>query len=480
MTIETERGKIALALLKKATKFFGRGWKKMETDMTRGNPLPIILKFTLPLLMGNIFQQLYNMADTIIVGRFVGPDALAAVGSTGTIMFLVIGFSQGMSTGFTVLTSQRFGAGDENGAKRSVANGIILSSFVIAVMTVLSLAFMKTLLRVMNTPENIFEDAYTYISIICMGIVTNVFYNLFSSYLRSVGNSRIPLVFLMFSACLNVVLDLVFIINFKMGVAGAAWATNLSQGISAVLCISYIYKKVPVLTPKSQHWKLNEADTRRQLSVGIPMALQFGITASGTIIMQSAVNLFGSTAVAAYTAANKFQGMVLQGMVAMGQTMATYSGQNYGKGDIKRIRRGVKLVLGTEIVYSALSSVIVCLILPYALKLFFSGDVDITEMLPWAKTYIYLCAIFYIPLGMIFIFRNTMQGCGYGFLPMLGGVVELAARLITAALAIRFLSYPLASACDPAAWASAGLFTAISYVYIMKKVEKNRENSGSV
>lgn len=452
----------------------------METDMTRGNPLPIILKFTLPLLMGNIFQQLYNMADTIIVGRFVGPDALAAVGSTGTIMFLVIGFSQGMSTGFTVLTSQRFGAGDENGAKRSVANGIILSFFVVAAMTVLSLAFMRTLLRAMNTPGDIFEDAYTYISIICMGIVANVFYNLFSSYLRSVGNSRIPLLFLMFSASLNVVLDLIFIINFKMGVAGAAWATNLSQGISAILCIFYIYKKVPVLTPKRNHWKLNEADTRRQLSVGIPMAFQFGITASGTIIMQSAVNLFGSTAVAAYTAANKFQGMVIQGMLAMGQTMATYSGQNYGKGDIGRIRHGVRLVLGTGVVYSVLCSVIVCLALPYALRLFFSGDVDITEMLPWAKTYIYLCAVFYIPLGMIFIFRNTMQGCGYGFLPMLGGVVELAARLVTAAVAIRLLSFPLACACDPAAWLSAGLFTLISYVHIMKKVEKNRESKGPV
>ncbi|WP_077610928.1 MATE family efflux transporter [Clostridium sp. Marseille-P2415] len=452
----------------------------METDMTRGNPLPIILKFTLPLLIGNIFQQLYNMADTIIVGRFVGPDALAAVGSTGTIMFLVIGFSQGMSTGFTVLTSQRFGAGDTNGAKRSVANGIILSAFVIIIMTAVSLSFMRPLLMLMNTPENILEDAYTYISIICMGIVANVFYNLFSSYLRSVGNSRIPLLFLIFSACLNVILDLIFIINLGMGVAGAAWATNLSQGISALLCIAYICKKVPVLTPERNHWRLSEADSRHQLSVGIPMALQFGITASGTIIMQSAVNLFGSTAVAAYTATNKFQSMVIQGMMAMGQTMATYSGQNFGKGDIKRIRQGVRLALGTEVIYALLCTIIVCLGLPYALKLFFSGDVDIAVMLPWAKTFIYLCAIFYIPLGTIFIFRNTMQGCGYGFLPMMGGVVELAARLVTAALAIRLLSYPLACACDPAAWFSAAVFTGISYRYIMKKVEKNQADCGSV
>ncbi len=440
--------------------------------MTRGNPLPIILKFTLPLLIGNIFQQFYNMVDTIIVGRFVGADALAAVGSTGTIMFLVIGFSQGMSTGFTVLTSQRFGAGDENGTKRSVANGTFLSLFVIAFMTLISLTFMRTLLKIMNTPQNIMEDAYTYISIICIGIFANVFYNLFSSFLRSVGNSRIPLIFLVLSACLNIVLDLVFVINFKMGVAGAAWATNVSQGISAFLCIIYITKKVPVLTPEKHHWKLHAYDTKIQLSVGIPMALQFGITASGTMIMQSAVNLFGSVAVASNTAANKFQSMVIQGMMAMGQTMATYSGQNYGKGDIGRIKRGVRLALTTEVIYAVVCSVIVILGLPFALRLFFSGNVDMAEILPWAKTYSYLCASFYIPLGTIFIFRNTMQGCGYGLLPMLGGVVELAARLVTATLAIRFVSFPLACACDPAAWLSAALFTGISYVYVIKKVEK--------
>ena len=446
----------------------------METDMTRGNPLPIILKFTLPLLIGNIFQQLYNMVDTIIVGRFVGANALAAVGSTGTIMFLVIGFSQGMSTGFTVLTSQRFGARDEEGTKRSVANGILLSLFVVLIMTTVSLTFMRPLLKVMNTPANITSDAYTYISIICIGIASNVFYNLFSSYLRSVGNSRIPLMFLVFSASFNVILDLIFIVVFQLGVAGAAWATNVSQGISAILCILYITKKVPVLTPLKSHWKLHRYESRIQLSVGIPMALQFGITASGTIIMQSAVNLFGSIAVASYTAANKFQSMVIQGMIAMGQTMATYAGQNYGKGDIGRIKRGVRVTILTEIVYAVVCTIIVYLMLPYALRLFFSKDVDITEILTWAKTYSYMCAAFYIPLGTIFIFRNAMQGCGYGVLPMLGGVVELAARSLTAVLAIRLFSYPIACACDPAAWLSAALFTGISYIFVMKKVEKNR------
>lgn len=441
--------------------------------MTKGNPLSVILKFTLPLFLGNIFQQLYNMVDTIVVGRFVGPDALAAVGSTGTIMFLVIGFSQGMCTGFTVLTSQRFGAGDAKGAKHSVANGIILSAFVVVAMTAISLFFMKPLLRLMNTPGDIFEDAYTYISIICMGIVANVFYNLFSSFLRAVGNSRVPLLFLAFSSGLNLVLNLLFVIVFQMGVSGSAWATNVSQGISAILCISYIYKKVPALAPNKDQWNLNKWDTRHQLSVGIPMALQFGITASGTMIMQSAINLFGSTAVAAYTAANKFQNIVLQGMIATGQTMATYSGQNYGKGDIKRIRHGVRAALEISVVYSLICSVVISQTLPFALRLFFSGDVDVSTMMPWAKTYIYLCAIFYVPLGTIFIFRNTLQGCGYGLFPMLGGVAELTARLVTAGIAIHLLSFRLSCACDPAAWVSAALFTGISYIFVMKKVEKS-------
>ncbi|WP_394527182.1 MATE family efflux transporter [Lacrimispora sp. JR3] len=444
----------------------------METDMTKGNPLPIILRFTLPLLLGNIFQQLYNMVDTIVVGRFVGPGALAAVGSTGTIMFLVIGFSQGMSTGFTVLTSQRFGAGDGEGTKRSVANGTILSMFVIVFITAVSLMFMKPLLRLMNTPEDIFQDAFTYISVICIGIVANVYYNLFSSFLRSVGNSRVPLLFLVFSSGLNLVLDLLFVILFRWGVAGAAWATNVSQGISAILCLYYIYKKVPTLAPEHHHWKLNGSATKHQLSVGIPMALQFAITASGTMIMQSAINLFGSTAVAAFTAASKIQSIAMQGMMAMGQTMATYAGQNYGKGDIKRIHQGVRMALGTEFVYSLVCSAAVIFALPHALGIFFSGGVDVSAMLPWAKTYIYLCAVFYIPLSTIYIFRNTMQGCGFGLLPMLGGVVELIARLCMAVVAIRLVSYPLSCACDPAAWVSAAIFTGLSYIFVMKKVEK--------
>lgn len=444
----------------------------MEMDMTQGKPMPLILKFTVPLVIGNIFQQLYNMADTIIVGRYVGAGALAAVGSTGTIMFLITGFSQGITAGFTVLTSQRYGARDQDGVRRSVANGILLAIFVTLLLTVAGVCSMEALLRLMNTPADIFQDAYDYIIVICAGIGANVFYNLLSAYLRSVGNSQAPLCFLVLSACLNVVLDLVFIIYFNMGVAGAAWATNLSQAISALLCLIYMFARVPVLRPEKKHWRLNRRDSRIQITIGIPMAFQFAITASGTMIMQAAINLFGSEAVAAYTAAGKLQNLVTQGMVAMGQTMATYGGQNYGKGDLDRIRAGVRAALLAEFVYSIAAAICVCLLLRPSIGLFFSGDVDVNVMLPWARTYIYMCALFFIPLSVIFIFRNIMQGCGYGFLPMMGGVSELAARLVAAAIAMRLLSYPLACFCDPAAWVAAGLFTGVSYLHVMRDLKR--------
>lgn len=444
----------------------------MEKDMTKGNPLSIILKFTLPLLIGNVFQQLYNMADTIIVGRYVSSDALGAVGATSTITFLVVGFAQGITAGFSVLTAQRYGAKDEDGVRRSVANGILLSLLITILLTFGGLVCMKPLLKLMNTPENIFQDAYTYIMIIVGGLVTTVYYNLLSSYLRAVGNSQIPLVFLVFSAVLNVGLDLLFIIKFKMGVAGAGYATILAQGVSAVLCAVYIYLRMPSITPKKKHWKLHGRDSRLQMTMGIPMALQFAITASGTMIMQAAINLFGSDAVASFTAAGKLQNLAMQGMMAMGQTMATYSGQNYGKGDLSRIKKGVRAALLSTMVYAVIVGALAWILLKPSLGLFFAENVNLDAMMPWAESYIHICAVFYIPLSVIFVFRNTMQGCGYGFLPMMGGAAELVARLVVALIAMRVVSYPLACFCDPAAWIAAALFTGISYLYVSRDIAK--------
>ena len=444
----------------------------MQTDMTKGRPLLIILKFTLPLLIGNLFQQFYNMVDTIIVGRFVGPDALAAVGSTGTIMFLVIGFSSGMSSGFTVLISQKYGAKDLKAVRDSVANGIVLAIALIIIMTTLSLTNLRTLLRGMRTPEHYFEDAYAYISVICMGIVVSVFYNYFSACLRAVGNSRAPLVFLVLSALLNIALDLLFIVKFHMGTSGAAWATNVSQFVSVVLCIIYIYKAAPILAPKGEDWKFNRQFARHQINVGLPMALQFGITASGTVIMQTSINTFGPTAVAAVTAGGKIQNLITQGMLSMGQTMAAYCGQNYGKNDLERVKIGVRDAILVDIVYSILCTVIIVAFLPYFLPIFFKAGTDIAPMLPYSRIHLYQCAACYFPLSLIFVFRNAMQGCGYSMLPMMGGVVEFFARLVAAILAIRLEFFNLAVGCDPLAWIAAGIFTGIAWIYVRKDIEK--------
>lgn len=451
----------------------------MQVDMTKGNPLPIILKFMLPLFVGNVFQQLYNMADTIIVGRYVGASALAAVGSTGTILFLITGLSQGLTTGFTVLTAQCFGAQELRRVRGSVANGIILSVAVAVILTLCFVLGMGPLLRLMNTPDNIYQDAYTCIVLVSWGTGATVFYNLFSSYLRAVGNSQMPLVFLVFSAVLNVGLDLLLIVNFHMGVAGAAIATAASQAISALLCLLYIRLRVPLLWPQAGEWRFSRSAARHQLAVGIPMSLQFAITSSGTMIMQSAINLFGSTAVAAYTAACKLHNVLVQEMPAMGQALSTYCGQNYGKGDLPRIRKGVRSAVLISTIYAVLAAFAGVLLLRPLLPLFFSGETSLAELLPWATTYMRICVLFYIPLSYIFIFRNAMQGCGYGFLPMMGGVVELLARLGAAMIAMHVMSYALAVFCDPAAWLSAGIFTGVAYLFVMKDLRR-RQAEGSI
>ncbi len=447
----------------------------METNMTRGRPMGIILRFTLPILLGNVFQTLYNMVDTIIVGRFVGQNALAGVGSTGTIMFLVLGFSNGMTTGFSVLTSHKYGAGNMEETKRSVANGILLSIMVALVMTTVSMSFMDKLLHLMNTPDDIYRDAYNYIIIICAGITPTIFYNLFSSFLRAVGNSRTPLYFLIFSSVLNVFLDLFFIVGLGLETRGAALATILSQGIAALGSLTYILLRVEVLTPRRSHWRLNKEDSRFQLLVGLPMALQYGITASGTVIMQSAINVFGSAAVASYTAANKVQSILMQGLLSVGLTMAAYSGQNFGAGDIGRIKQGTRDAMKYVLVYSMLASAFAIFGLQHFLPLFFSGDVDMATVIAYARPYIYECASCYIPLGMIFVYRNTMQGCGYGFEAMSLGFVELAARSAVSFLAIHLYLYPLATGADASAWLSTGIFAYIMYRYVLVKIERKRQ-----
>lgn len=439
--------------------------KSAQNDMTVGNPMKIILSFTLPIFIGNVFQQFYNMADAVIVGKFVGNKALAAVGSTGTIMFLIYGFVVGMTAGFTVLTAQKFGAGDMKGMRKTVAGAGILSFVVGALLTILFMAFMKPLLILMNTPSDIFADAYSYIMIVSGGILAQMLYNLLSSILRALGNSKLPLVFLIISALLNIVLDLVFIVGFGMGAKGAAVATVIAQGVSGILCLFYIIAKIPILHLKREDLDVGSTIYKNQLRIGVPMALQYSITAIGTMMVQSSLNILGSTLVAAYTAAGKIEQVVTQAYVAMGTTMATYAAQNMGAGSVKRIREGFKACTVIGVVYSFVAAGFIMTVGKYMTYLFVSEEVDI--IMNSVDIYLKCIGIFFIPLAVVNIYRNGIQGLGYGLLPMMAGVAELIGRGVVAVIAGAKRSYPGVCLAGPAAWVLAGGLLIVMYYFIM-------------
>ncbi|GAA0085319.1 MATE family efflux transporter [Clostridium sp. CTA-7] len=445
----------------------------MTKDMTTGNPVKLILTFSIPLLIGNVFQQFYSMVDTIIVGRFLGVNALAAVGSTGAMVFLVNGFVIGLTSGFAVLVAQKFGANNEEGVRKAFASSLVLSALMTIVVTFISVVSARPLLELMNTPSDIIQDSLSYIIIIYAGNIAIIFYNILASILRSLGDSKTPLYFLIISSILNVVLDIVFIVNFSMGVAGAAYATVISQAVSAILCAIYIIKKFPILKLKKKHWKIRKSYVQKQLRIGVPMALQFSITAAGAMILQSALNSFGSKVIASYTAASKVQQLVMQPAVTFGVAIATYSGQNLGAGRIDRIKEGVKKCTMISIVVSIISTIVVVLFGGAFTKLFMSGN-DL-EVIGYARQYLNTVSIFYIPLGLIFIYRNTLQGIGDSFVPMMAGVAEMVARTVVAFTLPILLDFTGIALADPAAWIAAAVPLAITYFKRINVLMKEKE-----
>ena len=443
--------------------------KELTKDMTAGSPVKLILLFSIPLLIGNIFQQFYSMVDTIIVGRFVGVDALAAVGSTGSMSFLINGFVVGLTSGFAVLISQKFGAKDEAGLKKATASTIVLSLIATIIVTIVSMLFAKPLLNLMNTPENIINDAYSYIIIIYGGTVATVAYNMFASILRALGDSKTPLYFLIIASILNIVLDIVFIVNFKMGVSGAAYATVISQGVSSILCLIYTYRKYKILRLKKEDFKVKRRMYIKHLKIGIPMALQFSITALGIMTVQGALNVFGSTVIAAYTAASKVLQIVMQPAITFGVTMATYCGQNLGAKNYARIKEGVKKCTQISIVTSILAG----LILVFGGKFFVGLFIENPDasILAYAQECLNYAAVFFIPLGLIFIYRNALQGMGESFVPMMAGAYELIARAIVAFTLPRFIYYTGICLADPIAWLAAAIPLGIYYHKKMKSID---------
>ncbi|WP_458862198.1 MATE family efflux transporter [Acidaminobacterium chupaoyuni] len=430
----------------------------------------LILLFSVPLLIGNVFQQFYSMADTVIVGRTLGVNALAAVGATGAISFLILGFAQGLTGGFAVMASQQFGAGDEEGLRRSVATSVWLCLAATLVITALAVFTARPLLRLMNTPADIIEQAYQYIVVIYYGIGATVFYNMSSGLIRAVGDSRTPLYFLVIACLINVVLDYALIIWGKMGVAGAGWATVAAQLLAGFLCLGFILKKLPLLCPKAQDWRFDFSLAEAHLRVGLPMAFQFSITAVGVMILQTALNACGSTAVAAFTAGSKIENLATQPVVTLGATMATYAAQNYGAGQVERIRQGVKKSAFLSLCFSLVGGVMVTAFCK-PLVAFFVGEGQ-AEVAAMAQTYLNIVAPFFFILGMLFIYRNTLQGMGLGGVPILAGVSELFVRVLAAVWLVKRWGYAGVCWASSIAWILAAGLLFAGYAAAMQRLKK--------
>ena len=442
-------------------------------DMTSGSPVRLILQFMIPVCLGNIFQQFYNVADSIVAGQFIGVDALAAIGSTGSLMFFVTGWLTGLSSGFAILVSQWFGAKRYDQMRHYVAMSVYLAAAFAIVMTAGLLILNEPILRMMNFSDEIMPDVMSYMGIIYAGLIVTAAYNSLAAFLRALGDSRSPLYFLIISAVINVVLDIAFIVCFGMGVEGCAYATVIAQGISALLCFIYILKRYPILHLKKEDFRISFQSFGRLLALGIPMGLQFSITAIGTIIVQGAVNVYGEVYMAGFAAAGKLQNIIATVFTAFGATIATYVGQNRGAGKMDRVKTGVRYTQIMILAWSVVTMVVVYFFGKYMMLLFVSPSE--TEVIRVAEMYFHAVFWCYPFLGSIFLYRNTLQGMGYGLVPMLGGVFELAARSAIVMFVAGRTSFVGVCLSDPAAWIAALIPLIPYYIYTMRKWEKQNK-----
>lgn len=439
----------------------------MTNDMTKGNPARLIVGFMIPTCLGNIFQQFYNLADSMIAGRFIGVHALAAIGSTTSLIFLVIGWLNGLTSGFAIMIAQSFGAKKYDTLRHYLAQSIYLCIAFVVVMTLGLELLNYPILRMMNAPEEIIGDIGGYMAVIYAGLVVTAAYNALAAVLRALGDGRSPLYFLIISALINVVLDIVFIVNFHMGVVGCGYATVIAQAVSALLCLVYMIKKFDILKLQRKDLEISFQSMGRLLAIGIPMGLQFSITAIGTIIVQGAINAFGAVYIAGFSAAGKIQSMITTVFVSFGATIASYVGQNRGAGKMDRVHEGVKITQILILVWSAVIMAVVYFFGGPLVRIFVSGTE--TEVIDAAVVYFKMAAWCYPFLGSIFLYRNALQGLGYGLVPMLGGVFELAARFAVVAAITGTAGYAGVCLSDPAAWILALVPIVPYYFYKIKK-----------
>lgn len=448
--------------------------KDSTKDMTVGSPMKLILGFSIPLLFGALFQQFYSVVDTVIVGRFLGVNALAGVGATGSLNFMIMGFCMGVCSGFAIPVAHKFGAKDYTGMRQVVANSVWLSAAFSVVMTAAVALLCRSILTWMKTPEDIFDYSYAYILIIFLGIPATYLYNILSGVIRSMGDSKTPLFFLTLSSGLNIGLDILFIVAFEMGVAGAAAATVISQLISGLLCLFYMIRKFEILHITRQEWRVNPTHMRQLCSMGLPMGLQYSITAIGSVILQTSVNTLGALAVASVTAAGRVNMFFTCPFEAMGSTMATYGGQNVGAKKLDRLGQGLKSCTLLGVGYALFAFVVMYLFGDDLASLFVeTGDASVgAEILANAKLFLTVNSAAYIALAMVNIFRLMIQGVGFSTFAILAGVFEMVARSLVGLVLVPRIGFLGVCFSNPLAWISATVFLIPAYCHVRRKLER--------
>ena len=445
--------------------------KSGTTDLTVGKPLFQILRFALPLVLGTLFQQLYSFADTVIVGRCLGTDALGAVGTTYSLNFLILGFVQGACVGFGIPVAETFGAKDKGGLRKYLFNGALLCVVLSVVFTIFTTLMAGPLLQLIHTPEELYADAVLYIRIIFLGIPATVLYNYASSVLRAMGDSQHPFYFLLAASVLNIGLDYLLIVPMGMGVDGAAIATVLSQLLSGGLCAFWFFTrtaKQEELTFRGQGSLLSAGHCKRLAYIGFPMGFEYSVSAIGAVIMQDAINLLGSTAVAAQTAGEKIRQMFTLPMESVGMAMATYVGQNHGAHRTDRIKQGIKDGCMIQLTYCVAAWVVIFFVKPYAVGLVL-GDAD-PAVTAGAIQYLAIMSMLFCFHGLLMIFRNTLQGLGYSVQAIISGVGELIGRSLGGLLAVKTgLGYVGICLSNPFAWGLAMLYCMFMVRRVLKR-----------
>lgn len=445
----------------------------MAKDMTEGSPARLILFFTLPLIAGNIMQQLYAFIDTLLVGRFLGLEALAAVGCTGSLMFLLLGFVIGLTSGLAIYTGQRYGAKDATGVRESAAACIALS-FVIAVfLSIVGFFACRPLLELMHTPEELLDNATGFFSIICGGAIFATSALMAANILRSLGDSKMPTFILGCGIAINIALELLFLLVFGWGVPGAALATVVSWAIATGVFLLYIARRVPELHVRREDWRLSWNFLRAHLAIGLPMGFQATIIAFGAVILQVALNGLGPVAVAAYAAAQKVDTIAMMPMMSFGAAMAAYTAQNYGAGKFSRIRTGVRACCRMSVGFSLLAGALVIAAGPYFMTLFVGPEE--VEAIRLGQTYFLVNGLTYWILSMLFIFRYTLQGLGQSIVPTVAGVMELVMRATAGLFLVEATGFLGACLGNPMAWLGSCVPLAIAYFITIRRLPKEAQ-----